>query len=550
MPLIDDVFAVIIDGSLLGPLLGFDAQVRLATINRACSRLYRAAWPHMWRARVASSVSATFKGPKHEVRRMLRRAVEHSKPEHVRVLVDRAIEGCEKMQNTIQSQLFDGQSFLHIAARLIRNRFTAERLNVLELLLEAGGKELACQRIVRIRNDDVDNNATALHLCATSNSVIAVEALVQVGGKSLLFARTGRGATCLHSAVVSGNPAVVRTLIELGGSRLLEARDTEGNSCLMKAAAAGRVDHVRTLVREGGKSFLMLRNINGASCLFIAAQHGRLAVVEELIRCGGRELLMTTLNDGASCLSVAAVHSYLDVVLCLISHGGRELVNIVTTDIGTSALHLAAFKGSRAIAEALVACGGQELMMMRLRGNHDDGRTCLHVAASQGATDVAMFLYERGGNELLFATDNENRSALFLAVGQGHSDVVVRMLYVGGPQLLMLCKSDDSSCLVLAAKRGNCEMVSMLFGFANEFRKGPDGTVCNNSANKFFRKQLKLALAACTYHGHRDVIEYLQGVSARRIRPTAPPVPPPLQLPPTSQWFQNFAFSQSTCCIF
>lgn len=548
MPLVIDVLAVILDCSLLGPQLSFLAQLRLAGTNRACRRLYAFVWHLMWRARARTAVTAPSRAITHEVRRMLRLAVEYSKPEHVSALLLGAVGEREQQRFVILRQLIDGQTYLHIAARLIRNRFTSDRLAVLELLLKAGGRDLACQTLVKIRHDDVESNATALHLCATGQSVPAAKALVRTGGSPLLMARTSVGATCLHLGVTSASSstAVIEALVDLGGDPLLHAKDNLGNTCLLKAAAAGRVDHVRALLRAGGASLLTSCNDNGASCLFVAAQTGRLAVVEELIRSGGRQLLFATLTDGTSCLSVAALHAYLDVVLCLLAHGGRELALISTTDNNANALHFAATKGSRAIVEALIACAGSELLMQRLDGGVDEGRTCLHLAAAEGSCDVVEVLIDRGGADLLLATDHQDRSALFLAVGQGHYDIVVRMVYAGGWNLLSLNKIDGVSCLVLAAKRGYCQIFCALVSFVYEFRKDSEGKLTNQSANKYYKSELKLAMLAARFHGHKDVVEFIE--SLRRKRPGPPPPPPkrPLPQPLMPLWMRDLT---SNCCI-
>lgn len=565
MPLVDDVLAVLIDGSLLGPLLSFNAQVRLGKTNRACRRLYAAAWRCMWRARASTAARRalangatlhsfvpppTLRSITHEVRRMLRRSVEYSKVEHVREILLGAVGKQWQQRLVILRNLIDGQSFLHIAARLIRNRFTPERLAVLELLLEVGGIDLACQRINKVRVDDKESNASALHLCATGQSVPAVEALVRAGGDVLLFGRTSMGFTCLHYAVITSgsSTAVVEALAALGGIVLLEAKDHNGETCLLKAARIGRVDHVRALVRAGGASLIKISDENGATCLFIAAQNGRLAVVEELIEVGGPELLFTTLHDGTSCLAIAAMNGYLDVVLCLLTHGGQQLALLCTTDNNTSALHLAACNGSRAIVEALIACGGQQLMMQRIVGGSDDGRTCLHFAAAENSCDVVELFIALGGRDLLLAVDSKNRSALFMAVGQGHYEVVVMMLHAGGCELLQCNKVDGTSCLVLAAKRGHCKIVGALASFAYEFRKGSDGKLTDECANEHYTSQIKLALVAAKSYGHRDVVDFLK--KGRRRIPAPPPrIHQTQRLPLFSTPEFARALMQSSCSI-
>ncbi len=116
MPLVNDVLALVIDGSLLGPLLSFNAQLRLAKTNRACRRLYAAVWRCMWRARAHTAVaraladSATLRvlpatrSITHEVRRMLRRSVEFSKLEHVRQLLLGAVGDDQQQRLHIPAQ--------------------------------------------------------------------------------------------------------------------------------------------------------------------------------------------------------------------------------------------------------------------------------------------------------------------------------------------------------------------------------------------------------------------------------------------------------------
>lgn len=560
MALIDDVLAVIIDGTMLGPVLSFTAQLRLSRTSRSCYKLYRAVWQLMWQARAervwgqrASMSSIAHSRPLiREMRTVLRRAVEAAKADHVLALV---VNTTTNSGFHMYRPLVDGQSFLHLAVRLLCSRFSKQRSAIVKHLIHAGGRSLVCQPLITVRDDDREANATALHLCAGSRCVEVIDALVAAGGRQLLMARTGLGDTCLHFSVTTGSSAVIAALITHGGHRLLISRDHAGRTCLIKAIESGRLNLVKTLLlaaetyrpEPNSLRLISMCDYMGSSCLFVAAQHGRLAIAEELIEQGGKELIMKTLTEtGTSCLHAAVVNNHLDLVICLLAHGGRELA-LMSTNIGLTALHLAAHKRSRAMVEALIACAGIELLMMRVTDGvgQNRGTTCLHIAAAEDAGDVAMLLLESGGTELLFARDSSGRTALFLAVGSGNNDLVTHFLYAGGPDLLAIEKKDGTSCLELACRRGNIEVATTLVAFSLEFMKTPERRLSTKASNAL-QQQMKLGILAAKYQGHKKIAHWLAKVLEGKERPPLPSCPPPFKSQQSPVWLSNL---KNKCCI-
>lgn len=119
---------------------------------------------------------------------------------------------------------------------------------------------------------------------------------------------------------------------------------------------------------------------------------------------------------------------------------------------GWTALHLAAARGDRSAAAALLADG---LAVDRRNGN---GRTALFEAARRGQTDLVMLLLHHGANPN--AKGKQGVTPLFAASEQGHADTV-EVLLTNGADIRATCTCGDSA-LHRAVRRGHLAVVQTL----------------------------------------------------------------------------------------
>jgi ankyrin repeat protein len=286
-----------LQSDILGAHLSLQHLDRLGCLNLQYRQMYRVAWPLMWRA-CASTCQLV------AVRTLLKLAVDHSAVRHVRVLVEGGLNRSQrrgqgtKQPHELERQrlkqtlalfrpLRDCQTFLHMAVRLQSTRGSLVRFQIVKILLDAGGRALACAQRLSLSGSMAEDGMTSLHICSQGGCVLTTRELIATGGRQLLKMRTSNGDTCLHTGVSRGRMPVVQELIKAGGKNSLFSCDKISNTSLHKAAGAGRLAVVEELLSQGSRELLILQNKTGVTCLHLAAQNGHVAVVAKLIATAG-----------------------------------------------------------------------------------------------------------------------------------------------------------------------------------------------------------------------------------------------------------------------
>ena len=150
-----------------------------------------------------------------------------------------------------------------------------------------------------------------------------------------------------------------------------------------EAAAVGNAGRVRALLDADGTA-VHERSDDGWTALHLAAHFGRLDVVTLLLARGADPLARSHNDMGNQAIHAAAAgRAAAPVVALLLARGAR--VN-ATQNGGFTALHEAAFKNDRELANLLLAHGAE----VTLRTN--EGETAEAIAMRLGHTQLARRL--------------------------------------------------------------------------------------------------------------------------------------------------------------
>lgn len=193
--------------------------------------------------------------------------------------------------------------------------------------------------------------------------------------------------------------------------------DSDSNTPLMVAAKHGKIDVMKSLLARGAD--VHARNPRGATPLMFAVDGG-VAAVELLLKKGAR--INDQRPDGMSALSWAVLNNHSDVFEHLLRAGADfRLFN----DKRDTLLHLAAEKGSTAIAKRLLALG------LALDALDSFSETPLIKAAEHGHPEVVKLLLAH--KALLSHWSAEVETALSAAAKKGNLAVVRELVQAGAP---------------------------------------------------------------------------------------------------------------------
>lgn len=216
----------------------------------------------------------------------------------------------------------------------------------------------------------------ALARAIDDEDLVAIERLI--GGDIDVDFQAGRGKTALMIAAKYGRSDLARRLLELGAK--VNVRSENGGTALMFATLGNDLDTLDALL-FGGADVNALGGFDWTA-LMIAAVKGDAAAVERLMHYGADVNRADVY--GWTPLMRAVYENRFRVVLTLLSSPALDLH--ARNDAGATALHLAAFRGSADIVEALVSRGSA------LDAIDGTGRTPVEAAVYGGHLAVAEWL--------------------------------------------------------------------------------------------------------------------------------------------------------------
>ena len=216
----------------------------------------------------------------------------------------------------------------------------------------------------------------ALARAIDDEDLVAIERLI--GAEVDVDFQAGKGKTALMIAAKYGRNDLVRRLLDLGAK--VNVRSENGGTALMFATLGNDLGTLDTLLLGGAD----VNAVGGFdwTALMIAAVKGDETAVERLLHYGA-EVNRADIY-GWTPLMRAVYESRFRVVVTLLSSPVLDLN--ARNDAGATALHLAAFRGSADIVEALVSHGSA------LDAIDGRGRTPVEAAVQGGHLAVAEWL--------------------------------------------------------------------------------------------------------------------------------------------------------------
>jgi ankyrin repeat protein len=284
------------------------------------------------------------------------------------------------------------------------------------------------------------------------------------------------GFTPLHVAVERGDRDVVRRLLR--GNPDVNAADCTGTTPLHLAADGGDIDLVQELLAAGAA--LDPKDRNGETPVQHAICWVQLDVAELLIRRG------CAIPDVAT----ATVAGRADLIERLAKKEPKSL-KAGTHDL--TPLHLAAYLGRTAEADALLAAGAEVNVL------DSPGWTPLHLAAAMGSAGVARALICAGADVRAKVGDRAPQP-IHLAAERGHARIVALLLAARAP-IDQKWEWYDATPLHRAAANGHAEVVELLL------KRGAD-----KEARGLFNDSTPLHAAAAA--GKAEIVKILLAAGA------------------------------------
>jgi ankyrin repeat protein len=278
---------------------------------------------------------------------------------------------------------------------------------------------------------------TRLHVAVERQELDEVRRLLRE--KANVNATSCIGATPLHLAAASGDAAVVREL--LGAGAALDPRDAEGLTAVQIAIEFRHFDVAALLVQRGC----------AIPDVLTAAFAGRADLIEPLYKNDPKAGAAAT-RESETALHLAAYFGRTAAADALLACGAAPNSR---NSLGQTPLHFAAALGHAGVVRALICAGAD------VRGKQRAGiMEPLHLAAERGHVRVVeLLLLARAPIEQKCAIWNQ--TPLYLAVARGHTDVA-EVLLKRGADKEAVCGFEGLKPLHIAARSGNVKIAELL----------------------------------------------------------------------------------------
>ena len=318
------------------------------------------------------------------------------------------------------------------------------------------------------------NNGKFLHTAVEKGYLTIVEQLLRYGADvNVLDNSMYRNAwTPLHVAVRNKQEEIAKMLLSCGAD--VNARDGTGSTPLCYAVERNCREIVEDLLQHGadvnigdksGKTPLHFTVLDTHEILHksvVAKDTSVNGEIAELLLIRGANVDAET-KDGVTTLHAATHNGYLAVVEALMEYNadvnfmyilsakeGDEVINATPSNNGGSmnskhgngitALHVAAYKGFKEIAEVLLKRG------CRIDSKIRCDITPLHIAAQRGHLEIVKVLVKFGA--CIDSKDEYGATALHIACKKGHTQIVKALLEYGSD--VTITNGDNDTALNLA----------------------------------------------------------------------------------------------------
>ncbi|XP_067675639.1 uncharacterized protein [Haliotis asinina] len=395
-----------------------------------------------------------------------------------------------------------------------------------------------------------DNKDKLMHIAAANGFTRVVELLLDRVGTPI-DVKGGNDMTALMYSCYLGHSDLTEWLIHRGADP--ELLDEEGDNCLHLTCRGGSVDIAKSLIAVDMD--INKRGEHGRTPLMYASYNGHEEIVKLLLEKGALPNLdVSSIDEKDNCLHLACVKGELRIV--------KVILDQAKVDIES--------RGERARTPLMYACRhGQLETVKELLARHantnvldETGFSCLHLAAMKGHVPTAEWLLSVGQGIDVDCTNNTGRTPLMYAMRNGHADMVDLLIAQGSD--ISVKDHSTVSCLHMAVQSGSWPLIELCLdkghdvnacskayqtpamracrqGDLNLFKRlvekganvslgdGCLSAACINGSleivdyllsnfpsidiNRCDRKN-RSAIMTASFHGHTDVVEYLQSKGA------------------------------------